>query len=148
KMKMIPFIICFSLLFSCGKKDPGSGGGQAPPPAINSTLSIGSVSMERADNTTKSFIFVVNVENPNSQPITVQYTTVDGTAKAGVDYTASNGTLTIAANQHNATIPVTVTANDLREADKIFYVQLSNPSNAKLSGASKGTGTIICNGTR
>ena len=39
--------------------------------------------------------FTVTLSAPSTQPVTVQYATADGTATAGSDYQARNGTLTI-----------------------------------------------------
>jgi tartrate-resistant acid phosphatase type 5 len=43
-----------------------------------------------------------------SQPISVNFATVDGTALAGVNYAASSGTLHFAANEREKTIPITI----------------------------------------
>ncbi len=43
-----------------------------------------------------------------SQPLSVDFATVDGTALAGVNYAAASGTLHFAANEREKTIPVTV----------------------------------------
>lgn len=137
-------LICLMVFFSCGKKDPDVN---TQPTQKQALLTISDVKQERMENTATNFIFVVNVENPSSKPITVQYTTVDGTAKAGVDFTAKAGILTINANQFNASILVAVPGNNIREAEKFFYVQLSDPANAKISGNGKATGTIVSNGT-
>ena len=40
--------------------------------------------------------FTVTLSNPSYQPVTVDYATADGTARAGSDYTAVGGTLTFA----------------------------------------------------
>jgi len=43
-----------------------------------------------------------------SQPLAVNFATVDGTAIAGVNYTAASGTVHFAANESEKTIPITV----------------------------------------
>lgn len=43
-----------------------------------------------------------------SQPLSVNFATVDGTAVAGINYTAASGTLHFAANERDKTIPVTI----------------------------------------
>ena len=40
--------------------------------------------------------FVVSLAAPTNEPVTVEYTTVDGTAEAGTDYVPVSGTLTLA----------------------------------------------------
>ena len=76
-------------------------------------------------------------------PVTVQFTTANGTATAGSDYTAASGTLTFAAGSTSQTVTVAVTGDLSVESDETFSITLSNPSaNATLLTAT-GTGTII-----
>ena len=70
------------------------------------------------------------------------YTTMDGTAEAGTDYTAASGTLTFAAGSTEETIEVQTTEDDLKETDEGFTVELSGPSGAVL-GDGTGVGTIV-----
>ena len=133
----------FSLLIvcvACGKKKSDNGTGS------NSSLSIADVQQERDNSATTTFHFIVNVNNVSSKEITVNYTTVNGTADTSY-YVPNSGTLTIPANQASAGIDVVVKGDSLREASKTFYVQLSNPVNASTPGYAKGTGTILCDGT-
>lgn len=140
--KLLLVLLIPSFFFSCGKKK-----GDDPQPAIKSLLSITDVKMERPMKDKVIFQFVVNVENLTSNPITVDYATADGTAKAGVDYISKTGSVTIGPNQSGASIEIEVKGDSTRMEDKQFTVQLSNPKNAKLFGAGKGTGTIISDGT-
>ena len=59
---------------------------------------------------------------------TVNYSTVDGTAKSGVDYTSAGGTLTFTGLETSKTIPVTILKDPLPELAESFTVVLSNPS--------------------
>ncbi len=54
----------------------------------------------------------------------VQYQTLDGTAVAGVDYTAASGSLVIPAGATSATIPVPVAGSNINHPDKIFQMLL------------------------
>lgn len=89
--------------------------------------------------------FTVSLSSASTTPVTVQYTTVDGTAKAGKDYDAKSGTLTFPPG--TTSLPVTVTilpetaAQNAAGTLKTFTLALSNPSGATLSVA-QGTGTI------
>ncbi len=85
--------------------------------------------------------FVVTLSRPIPQTVTVDYTTVDGTAVAGSDYTVTAGTLTFAANTVQQSIIVPVTGDTLNEADETFQVRLSNATNATIATA-QATGTI------
>jgi len=76
---------------------------------------------------------VLTLDHASSKPVTVNYSTVDGTAKAGADYTAVNGQLlTFQANETEKRIQITVVADDIREADETFMVRISNPVNVNL----------------
>lgn len=69
----------------------------------------------------------VRVSNPPNGQATVNYATVDGTAKAGVDYTAQSGTLTFGPGVTEQT--VTIPLSDLQGTDyRYFRVRLSSPS--------------------
>ena len=138
-MKLIASIIFFVAFSACGKK------GSDSDPVVPKTpvLSITDVAQKRDNSATVNFQFTVNVGNVSAKAITVNYTTVDGTA-SGNDYTKKSGTLTIPANEYNAIINIPVKGDSLREADKTFYVQLSTAVNATIRGTGKGTGTILC----
>lgn len=139
RIKFIGLIIFSAAFSACGKKSDNSN--TVVPKA--SKLSVTDVQLKRDNSATINFQFVVNVDNVSAKEITVNYTTVDGTATTN-DYTPKSGTLIIPANQYNTTINIPVRGDSLREADKIFYVQLSNAVNATISGTGKGTGTILC----
>jgi hypothetical protein len=66
---------------------------------------------------------------------TVDYTTIDDTAKAGLDYTSVSGTLTFALGQTNQTITIPVSDNSVRDDTKTFEVLLSHPSPGTTLGA-------------
>ena len=137
-MKCILTITFLIALSACGKK-----AGNNPVTPTNSLLSVTDVQQARDKSATTIFHFTINVENPSASAITVNYTTVDGTATSN-DYTPKSGTVTIPANQYNVSIDIAVRGDSLREPDKVFYVQLSNAVNASISGTGKGTGTILC----
>ncbi|MHB8446685.1 MAG: FG-GAP-like repeat-containing protein, partial [Rudaea sp.] len=56
----------------------------------------------------------------------LNYHTVDGTAVAGTDYTATTGQLVVPAGAASATIPITLAANTGTAADSAFQVQLDS----------------------
>jgi chitinase len=70
--------------------------------------------------------------------------TTNGSARAGNDYTAKRGTVTIAAGQLTNTIVVNVTGDTLGEANETFFVDLSSPVHADIADA-RGIGTILNN---
>ena len=77
----------------------------------------------------------------SAQAVTVGYATKDGTALAGTDYEAAEGTLTFGAGTTVKTVEVRTTEDGLKESDEGFTVELSSPSGAVL-GDGTGVGTI------
>jgi aryl-phospho-beta-D-glucosidase BglC (GH1 family) len=88
-------------------------------------------------------VFTLTLNQAVTQPVTVNYTTADGTAVAGIDYVAQSGTVTFQPGQTQATITVTVLYDSNAKNDLYFSVDLSNPQNATLNGTGVGTGTIV-----
>ncbi len=78
--------------------------------------------------------------NASASTQTVDFATSDGTAIAGSDYTATNGTLTFLAGDTTKTVNVPVLNDALNEADETFTLTLSN-STLTLNDSS-ATGTI------
>jgi Calx-beta domain len=73
--------------------------------------------------------------------VTVAYVTADGTATAGLDYTATAGTLTFAPGATTQSIAVSVSGDALDEPNEVFFLNLGSPVNAIIADA-HGTGTI------
>ncbi|MDE3001013.1 MAG: BspA family leucine-rich repeat surface protein [Gemmatimonadota bacterium] len=85
--------------------------------------------------------FMVTLDRSVSGPVTVAWATSDGTAIAGIDYTAASGTLTFAAGETEKTVSVAVLDDTHDEESETMTLTLSNPSGAYLADAT-ATGTI------
>lgn len=119
------------------------------------TLSIvGSVSGAEGNIGTTPLHFIVTLSKAYDVAVTVDYATADLTldeqsywglpgATAGVDYTATVGTLTIPAGQVSGRITVPVTGDRVGESYEYFFVNLSNPSGAQLSSSSVALSEIV-----
>ncbi|MFM1878539.1 MAG: hypothetical protein RLZZ241_1405, partial [Bacteroidota bacterium] len=82
------------------------------------------------------------VANPALGDITFEINTADGTATAGIDYTAiSSGIGTITSGNTSTTLDVTVSGDTLVEADETFSVVISNTSLGTITD-NTGVGTI------
>lgn len=130
-------ILLSAALFSCKKKDD-----PAPPPVVP-VIKIEDAAQARA--TTGSIMhFNVTLNKTTTVPVSVDYTLIDGTATAPRDYTAGSGTITIAPNQAQAQVEVSIKGDpaDTRQNNLEFTVQLSNPK-ACTVGVLSATGTII-----
>jgi Calx-beta domain len=86
--------------------------------------------------------FSVIMSAASTQPVTVAYSTADGTATAGSDYQAASGTLTIPAGQTTGTITVLVKGDRLPEPNETFFVNLATSTNATISDG-QGISTIV-----
>ena len=105
------------------------------------TLSIVDSSVTESATQTVNEPFVVSLSAASTSPVTVAYSTSDGTAVAGVNYQAASGTLTLAPGQTQGTINVSVLSNPTAAATTTFKLILSNPTGATLS-QTQATGTI------
>lgn len=73
----------------------------------------------------------------------VYYNTVDGEAKAGLDYIAKSGWLTIPKGSSSATIQLKILGDILREGNERFAIRFSQPTGIKFSGDSTSLVMII-----
>ena len=108
------------------------------PPA----LFIGNVSQPEGDSGTTNADFPVTLSAPSGQAVSVDFGTADGTATAPSDYLTTGGTLSFAAGQTAASIPVAVVGDLIDEPDETFFVNLSNAQNATI-GDGQALGTIL-----
>ena len=86
--------------------------------------------------------FQINVEPSLTGPVTVSYSTVDGTARAGTDYAATAGTVTLSPGKITQTVYVPVYRQFLEANDKTLSFVLSNPVGQVLLENATVTGTI------
>lgn len=64
--------------------------------------------------------------------VSVDYTTVNGTAAAGTDYVAKSGTISFADGETKKNISVQLIDNEANDGVRRFTIQLSNPNKALL----------------
>ncbi|MBZ8179981.1 DUF4114 domain-containing protein [Oscillatoria salina IIICB1] len=86
--------------------------------------------------------FTLNLDTPSQQDISVDFTTNNGTATGGQDFTPTSGTLNIPAGQTTVTITVPILDDELEEPSEDFTISLFNPVNVRLDDE-PATGTII-----
>jgi hypothetical protein len=89
-------------------------------------------------------VFTVTLSRTPSGPVSVRYSTANGTATAPADYTATSGTLTFAAGQTRRTVSAAVVPDALPEDDETFRLVLSAPSGVTI-GDGSGTATVVDN---
>ena len=113
-----------------------------PEESDPSELSVANAEANEETDTTISF--VVNLEPPSSETVTVDYTTADGTATAGQDYTAASGTLTFNGGETSKTVAVSIIDDTVDDDNETFTLSLSNAAGAEIDDA-QATGTIRSN---
>ncbi len=77
-------------------------------------------------------LITVTLSKSSYQAIDVNYATTDGTAIAGIDYTAATGLLSFAAGEVSKTISVPILNDNLNEASEAFTITLSGQTNATI----------------
>jgi hypothetical protein len=109
-----------------------------PPPSV--TVDDGSIA--EGDGGGSPLAFSVHLSEALGQAVSVPFATVGGSATAGVDFAASQGTLVIPPGARGADIPVVVTGDVRPEQDETFVLQLGAPENGTL-GDGQASGTIV-----
>ena len=95
---------------------------------INIDYQYSSASIAEGDFGTSNLEFKVTRSGDINYASSVDYTTKDGTAIAGVDYDAVSGTIQFAAGENTKTILVPIRGNTKLQSDRQFQVLLSNGS--------------------
>jgi CSLREA domain-containing protein len=105
------------------------------------TISISDRSLSEGNGGTTAFGFTVTLSNPTTSTVMVTYTTTNGTALSGSDYTTASGTITFNPLVTTQPINVNVLGDTTFEPNETFTVDLSGASNATISDP-QGLGTI------
>jgi hypothetical protein len=88
-------------------------------------------------------IFTISLSFADSDPVTVDYTTADGSATtADNDYTAASGQIYFQPGETSQHVTVVVNGDTIEEPNETFIVNLGNATNAAI-GDNQGVGTII-----
>ncbi|WP_281381343.1 Calx-beta domain-containing protein, partial [Microvirga lupini] len=93
--------------------------------------------------------FTITLDKPSSQPVTVTYSTENGTALAGSDFTGvSGGSVTFAPNETSKTVTINLINDSTPEPAESFSVKIDTATNATVSSTSNtATGNIADNDT-
>ena len=89
---------------------------------------------------------VVQLTSPITQQISVDYTTVDGSALAGEDYVETSGTFVFTpTGRTNFTIDIPMINDGIHEAAETFSFHITNPINTRIGPYSTTVFTIPAN---
>ncbi|MBW3608710.1 MAG: hypothetical protein KY463_10190 [Actinobacteria bacterium] len=88
--------------------------------------------------------FTISLSAPSGHDVSVAFTTADGSAVSGQDYTARSGTIAIAAGATSASIGVPTLDDGADEPDEAFELRLASPVSAT-PGRARAAATIVDN---
>ena len=109
--------------------------GAAPLPAVR----VGSASVVEGNTGTPRLTFTLTLAKALTTATTLTYSTQDGTAKAGRDYTAASGTVTIPAGRTSVTVKVNVTPNRTVDGNRTLSLVVRSGGMV----VATGVGTIV-----
>jgi len=130
----------FSVVFS-------NATGAIAPAAVTGTIlnddaipqiSVNDISPVEGDVGTSPANFVISLSNASDQAVSVGYTFAPGTAAAGTDYEAVDGTVMFAPGETSKQVQVGVVGDTIYEGNQTFTIALQNPVAGEIL---KGTGT-------
>jgi hypothetical protein len=99
---------------------------------------------EGRNGKTTLLTFTVTLSAAYDQPVTLSYSTVNGTATTSDnDYVAKSGTLTFLPGETTKTITIEVKGDSKREANETFYLDLFGLSSNALFTKNRGIGAIL-----
>ena len=87
---------------------------------------------------------LVTLSSKAVDAVTLDYATTGSTATSGKDFTASSGSIRIAAGTRQGAFTVPLTNDSTSESDETFTIALSNVTNA-VFGRSAASVTIVDN---
>lgn len=110
--------------------------------AVLPALTVDDVSITEPSSGSVNAVFNVSLSAASTQTVMVDYFTSNGTATAPEDYQSVNGTLTFAPGQTVRTITVPINSNTAQQGNEVFFVNLTNPTNATITRG-QGQGMIV-----
>jgi chitinase len=114
---------------------------EGPAPVVPQLL-IANGTLAEGNAGKSQMVFTVTLSQAATTPVSVGYTTGNGTAIAGRDYASVVGTLTFAAGETAKTVSVDILGDSLVETNETFSLSLSSPAGATIARG-QATGTIV-----
>ncbi len=101
-----------------------------PTGGTGGTLRFENISYTKAENGGTVNVTIDRVgQIQTTDPVTVDFTTVDGTARAGQDYAPTTGVVTFNALETSKTVSIPIVNDGVLEPKESFTVAISNPTN-------------------
>jgi hypothetical protein len=95
-------------------------------------ISVGNATVLKGNTGSNDGLLTIALSMPGDAPVSVQYSTQDGSGAQGTDYSATTGTVTFEPQITSQTIAVPVLGDRLPRGNKTFHVKLSQPNGAPL----------------
>ena len=130
-------LLAFGLVAACGSKLPSGAAGKSAMISV-----VPAQAEEGAAGAEKALSFVVKLSAARDKTVTLRYATHDDTAKAGTDYTATEGMLSFAPGEIEKLVQVPLLGNDCDDLERSLQLTLSEPREAVLQTAS-AAGVIV-----
>ncbi len=105
-------------------------GGAASLPYLTAV----NVAVNEGNTGTTPAALTLSLSKASTQPVTVRYSTVAGTATAEVDYVGSSGTVTFAPGETSKAIALSIKGDAVFEPDEAFQLRID-----EVTGAARGT---------
>ena len=87
-------------------------------------------------------VFSIALNVPSGRSLQVNFSTANGTATAGTDYTLTSGNLVFAPGETLKQVEVPILTDGTAEADETFFLNLTNPLRVAITDG-QGLGTIV-----
>ena len=127
KIKAVAIFLLFVTITGCSKGQKKSGNETIPK------LSFDDISITEGTSGVNNAEIKLVLDHAYSKPVTVNYTTVEGSAKAGQDFVAAiNQTISFQPNETEKKILIGIVTDDLKEGDEVFQVKVESPVNVIL----------------
>jgi hypothetical protein len=104
-------------------------GSTSAPPSISASRS----TVVEGDQGTSAAVFTVRLSRASVRPVSVRFTTADGSARAGEDYVASRGIIVFQPGQRSTKVAIRVIGDTLPEAQETFFLVLFRPRGARIA---------------
>lgn len=112
-------------------------------PTSDGAIGVSDPSVIEGNTAVATLAFEVRLATPATAPVTMDYTTTDGTATAASgDYLAESGQATIVVAQRSVRITVKVKGDLVNEGNERLSLRISNPSRGVITRP-VGTGAIV-----
>ena len=130
----------YAINLTAGQNLTGINFGNRQLPTIN--LSPNNQTIVEGLTSPQNVTYTVTLSSASTVPVSVNIATANGTATAGLDYTAINGSLTFNPGVTSQQINIPILNDSLNEANETFTLTLSSPTNATLGTTTTVTTTI------